>query len=451
MGLGVIAAVLVLAAVWITRSTETNLIDRVDVQLSAAAPTLRDLGGGGGPPGDGRPGGPARTGQIWVGRIESDGTVVTVQAGVLDTDDRLPQIPTDKALAVAADDSSHPFTVSTSGGERVRIAVVRPFGGATVLLGLPLNDVDAAVQRLVTVEVVATSIILALLALTAFCVIRLGVRPIKQMTATATAIAQGELSHRVPDVAPGTEAGELGTALNAMLASIEDAFGERDATEARLRRFAADASHELRTPVTTVRGYAELYRSGGLRDPADLANAMNRTEQEAIRMGTLIEDLLMLARLDQGRPLERHEVNLGRLAVDAVSDAKAVHPTRPITAVVADGVTTLGDEGRLRQVVANLVSNALVHTDGEVPIVVRALRIDERAVLEVTDAGPGLDAEAAAHAFERFYRADKSRSRQHGGSGLGLSIVQAIVEAHGGEVSLTTAPGEGLTVRVSLP
>ncbi len=440
VGLGVVAAVLVLAAVVITRTTETYLIDRIDAQLSAASPNLRDLGGGGPPGTDGRPGGPARTGQIWVGIVEDDGSVTTVQAGILDTDDRLPQISADRAIEVATDPKPHNFTVSTSSGDDVRVAVTRPFGGAnTVLLGLPLNDVSDAVRRLVTVEVVATSVILALLGLVAFWVIRLGVRPIKQMTATATAIAEGELSHRVPEVAPGTEAGELGVALNAMLARIEDAFGERDATEARLRRFAADASHELRTPVTTVRGYAELYRRGGLQEPGELANAMHRTEQEAIRMGTLIEDLLLLARLDQGRPLEQGEVDLGVLAVDAVSDAKAAHPERPITAVVADGVTALGDEGRLRQVVANLVSNALVHTDAHVPVVVRALRSDGRAVLEVTDAGPGLDAEAATQAFERFYRADKS------------SIVQAIVEAHGGEVSLMTAPGEGLTVRVSLP
>jgi two-component system OmpR family sensor kinase len=236
-----------------------------------------------------------------------------------------------------------------------------------------------------------------------------------------------------------------------MMTKIEDAFDERAASEARLRQFIADASHELRTPVTTIRGYAELYRSGGLDDPEELAQAMRRTEQESLRMGSLVEDLLLLARLDQGRALETGAVDLGVLAVDAVSDARAVDPARPVTAAVAEGVAVEGDEGRLRQVVANLVGNALVHTPPGTPVQVTVTRKGSDAVLEVHDDGPGMAEPVAARAFERFYRADPARSRHAGGSGLGLSIVRAIVRAHGGTVGIVTGDGQGTTVRVALP
>ena len=255
----------------------------------------------------------------------------------------------------------------------------------------------------------------------------------------------------MPESDPRTEAGELGAALNTMMTKIEDAFDQRTASEARLRQFVADASHELRTPVTTIRGYAELYRGGGLRDPDELTQAMRRTEQESIRMGSLVEDLLLLARLDQNPKLQAGAVDLGVLAVDAVSDARAVDPDRRITASVAEGVAVDGDEDRLRQVVANLVGNALVHTPPGTPVQVRVDRVDGQARLEVHDDGPGMPAPVADRAFERFYRADPARSRHAGGSGLGLSIVKAIVEAHHGEVAIMSAEGAGTTVRVVLP
>jgi len=255
----------------------------------------------------------------------------------------------------------------------------------------------------------------------------------------------------VPEVAPGTEAGELGSALNQMLTRIEEAFDERTRTEARLRRFAADASHELRTPVATVRGYAELYRAGGLQEPNELSEAMRRTEQEAIRMGSLIEDLLLLARLDQGRPLELGSVDLAALARDTVADARVVHPERDLTAEAPDPIVVQGDDGRLHQVVANLVGNAIVHTPPETRVVVRARVFGPEAMIEVSDDGPGMTQEVADQAFERFYRADPSRSRHKGGSGLGLSIVDAITLAHGGRAELHTAPGEGTTVRIFVP
>jgi two-component system, OmpR family, sensor kinase len=307
------------------------------------------------------------------------------------------------------------------------------------------------VARLVRVEALVTVAVLAVLGLVTWWVVRLGVWPVQRMTKTAAAIADGDLSQRVPDVVRGTEAGELGEALNTMLGRIEHAFAERGRSEARLRQFVADASHELRTPVTTIRGYAELYRTGGLRDEGELDVAMRRTEQEAVRMGSLVEDLLLLARLDQGRPLQRVPVDLDVLVRDAVRDAGAVDPVHPVTAVAAGGVVVPGDADRLRQVVTNLVGNARVHTPPGTPVEVRTSREGDRAVLEVADAGPGMPPEVAERAFERFYRADPARSRHQGGTGLGLAIVQATVDAHGGTVSLSTAPGQGTVVRVELP
>jgi two-component system OmpR family sensor kinase len=271
------------------------------------------------------------------------------------------------------------------------------------------------------------------------------------MTKTAGAIAAGDLSERVPAEPQGTEAAELGDALNRMLTTIEGAFAERAASEARLRRFVADASHELRTPVTTIRGYAELYRHGGLSRPDDLDQAMRRTEQESVRMASLVDDLLLLARLDEGRPLDRETVDLGVLGIDAAADARAVAPDRTVTADVAEGVTVEGDEDRLRQVVGNLVGNALVHTPAGTPVSVTVRDGDGRAVVEVRDDGPGMPPDVAERAFERFSRADASRSRHAGGSGLGLAIVRAIIEAHQGEVTLESTPGSGTTVRVVLP
>jgi two-component system OmpR family sensor kinase len=281
-------------------------------------------------------------------------------------------------------------------------------------------------------------------------VIHLGVRPVQRMTETAGAIAAGDLSQRVPEGRPGTEAGDLGVALNGMLGRIEEAFDQRTASEARLRRFVADASHELRTPLATIRGYAELYRVGALDEPVALDDAMRRTEQESIRMGALVDDLLHLARLDQGRPLEREPVDLVAVAADAVQDAQAVEPDRVVRTRTDDAVVVLGDQARLHQVIANLIANALVHAPGAA-IEVQVRRDADLAVIEVSDDGPGMADEDAARAFERFYRADSSRSRHQGGSGLGLSIVDATVRALGGRSTIATAPGEGTTVRIELP
>jgi two-component system OmpR family sensor kinase len=454
-GMAVVAIVLIGAALVITSTTRTSLVDRVDAQLtSAVISPQRGFGG----PGDGDPnasGQPTYFTNFYVGLVGATGKVATVTTPAFgDTNRPLPKFSTKVALAAVAvsPPRRHPFSVgSVRGSDQWRVLAVAQPNGSQVLIALSLHNVSTSMARIEHVEIAVTLAILAILALVTFFVLRLGLRPIKRMTETATAIAGGDLSHRVPEVAAGTEAGELGLALNSMMTKIEDAFEQRTASEARLRQFIADASHELRTPVTTIRGYAELYRSGGLGDPEDLAQAMRRTEQESIRMGTLVEDLLLLARLDQGRALEAGAVDLGVIAVDAVSDARAVEPNRPLTASVAEGVRVEGDEGRLRQVVANLVGNAVVHTPADTPVVVVVTRNGSDAVLEVSDQGPGMPEPVAARAFERFYRADPARSRHAGGSGLGLSIVKAIVKAHDGTVGIETAPGVGTTVRVTLP
>ncbi len=423
VGLAVVALVLVGAAVFITRATESYLVERIDAQLRTSRRPVQALGGGGvrGRP---RPGAVAPAlSSLYVGVLPPGGTLVAVATPTLRGEDTpLPVVPAGQAEAMAGvPGRAKAFTVGSgpSSDLRYRVLAVRGARGEGLLvLGLPLNDVDAAVRRLVRIEIVATAAVLAILAVVAFWVLRLGVAPIKAMTSTATAIAGGDLSRRVPAAATGTEAAELGSALNGMLGHIEAAFAERTRSEDRLRRFVADASHELRTPVTTIRGYAELYRSGGLADDDELAQAMRRTEQESVRMGRLVDDLLMLARLDQGRPIERAPVDLAALAADGVRDAAAVAPERPVSVVVgAGGVWVDGDEHGLRQVVANLISNALVHTPVTAAVSVAVRAEGGRAVVEVHDEGPGLPDEVAARVFERFYRADPSRSRLRGAHG----------------------------------
>ena len=440
-GMAAIAAVLAIAAVFITRTTEQHLVAQVDTQLERANIPR-------GPRPGGAPGN-ERFSNLYVGYFDDDDRLITIVEPRLAGTVSHPDVPAGRAHAAAR--THEAFTVSGESGGRYRVVAFPERTGLTVVMALPLNDVDDAVGRLIAVEVAATTFVLTVLGLVAWWVIRLGVRPIKQMTETASAIAAGELSHRVPDVAVGTEAGELGVALNQMLGRIEEAFDDRTRSEERLKQFVADASHELRTPITTIRGYAELYRNGGLRQRDELDEALRRTEQESIRMGGLVDDLLQLARLDQGRPLARERVDISALARDAARDAQAVDPERSIT-VDADGALVVsGEEARLRQVLANLLTNALVHTEPGTPVVVRVGRVGDDAVLEVIDRGAGMSRVVAERAFERFFRADPSRSRHRGGTGLGLAIVDATVAAHGGTVALDTAPGAGTTVRVALP
>jgi two-component system OmpR family sensor kinase len=443
----------VAVAFTVTRTTEAYLVERVDAQLQSDRFPGRQLGRG---EGRGRGHGPDMApSSAYVGFVDDVGVLQTVVTPNLTGNELPPPDLPDDLIDPAGMGPSKPLTVGTDppSGTRYRVVVEREApDGALRVVALPLDDVDSLMSRLITVELLASALILILLALLGFWMVKLGLTPLKQMTRTATAIAGGDLSSRVPPVAPGTEAGELGTALNRMLGRIEEAFDERTRSEARLRQFVSDASHELRTPVTTIRGYAELYRAGGLDDPEQLDQAMRRTEDEAIRLGTMVDDLLLLARLDQGRPLDQAPVDLAVIVRDAAADARAVAPDRDVTTAVEGPVVVLGDEGRLRQVVANLVGNALVHTPAGTAVdLTAAVHADGRAVLAVHDHGPGIPAEVAERVFERFYRQDPARSRHHGGSGLGLAITQAIVNAHGGEIRLDPRPGGGSTFEVSLP
>jgi two-component system, OmpR family, sensor kinase len=352
------------------------------------------------------------------------------------------------------------FTVGSQGdGPQYRVAALGLTNGSTLVVAIPLAELARTLNRLLLIAGAVTLAVLATMALLSMVTVRRGLRPLEKIEVTAEAIAAGDLSRRVEETDPRTEVGRLGVSLNVMLGRIEEAMDERRASEEALRRFLADASHELRTPLTSIRGYAELFRRGASDDPADTALAMRRIEQEGERMGVLVEDLLFLARAGQGRPIAHDPVDLVRVARDAVHDARAVDPSREIGLDAPDALILPGDDDRLRQVLANLLSNALTHTPAGTPVTVRVRADDGWAEIEVDDRGPGLVAEEAAQVFEPFYRADPARGRVHEGdepeegkgTGLGLAIVAAIAEAHGGSVRVVSDPGDGATFTVRLP
>jgi len=340
---------------------------------------------------------------------------------------------------------------ATEGGTRYRVrASYEPELNSQLIVARSLGDVDGTLNRLVLIEVLVTAAVLIAIALLGLWVVRLGLRPLDAIGGTAAAIAAGDLSRRVEHASERTEIGRLGLALNAMLGQIEAAFKARSASERKLRRFVADASHELRTPLAAVRAYAELFTRGADRRPHDLKRAMAGIERESERMSGLVEDLLLLARLDEGRPLEREEVELDRVVTEAVETAVTVEPERPIE-LDAEPTAVLGDGDRLRQIVDNLLSNVRAHTPPRAPVHVTVGRENGSAMIVVADSGPGMSAEEAAHVFERFYRADASRARSSGGVGLGLAIVAAVADAHGGTVSARSEPGKGAAFEITLP
>ena len=353
-----------------------------------------------------------------------------------------------------------PGTAPDSKGWRVRIFSIENLPGS-IAVALPLDDVAETVDE--AAALVLSVGLLGTLGATgiAYWAVTRQFRPLSQVEKTAAAIAAGDLSRRVEVGNPATEIGRLSRSLNAMLAHIEAAFAARMKSETKMRRFVQDASHELRTPLVTIRGFSELYRHGALQKPEEVGAAMGRIESEAKRMGQLVEDLLTLARVDEQRPLEYAPVDLMILGNDAAMDARASAPNRQIRVVGLDGngpqsAPTVGDEARLRQVVANLMTNALRYTpDGspiEVAVGVQPVIHDRMdAVLEVRDHGPGISEEDAARVFERFYRADSSRYRETGGTGLGLAIVAALVAQHDGTVRLSETEGGGATLSIRLP
>jgi two-component system OmpR family sensor kinase len=448
-GMVLVAVVLAGVAAFLTSSIRARLLEQVDARLTAFADG--DRGG----PSDSRderpaPGDDSQASDAYQGYVDAEGNLTTRY--VPNAGRGAEQVPAIDPADLPRTGSEVLTTGSADGSVTFRV-LARHVGDLTLITALPLDDVEATISQLVWVEVGGSLVILAALGAVGWWVMHLGIRPIKEMTDTATRIAAGDLDVRVPEQTPGTESNALAGALNLMLTRIQGALDERAASQERLQRFVADASHELRTPVTTIRGYAELYRRGALGDPAMLDDAMRRTEQEATRMGRLVEDMLVLAKLDQQRPLDRREVDVVALAHDAVTDARAAHPDWPVADVDTGSAVVIvsGDEDRLRQVLANVVGNALVHTGPDVPIEVRVRDSDTEVVVEVQDHGPGMDPELARRVTERFFRADPARSRHRGGSGLGLAIADAAVAAHGGSLHVDSRPGEGTTVRIVLP
>ncbi len=323
--------------------------------------------------------------------------------------------------------------------------------GTVLVVAVPLSGIDHDLAHLAAIEVLVSVVALAGLGVLSWWVVRRGLRPLREMTGTARAIAAGDLSRRVDHTEEGTEVGQLGQALNTMLGEIEQAFAARAASEERLRRFLADASHELRTPLTSIRGYAEMFDRGVRDRPEDLAVAMAHIRSEADRMGVLVEDLLLLARLDQQRPMAQEPVDLAAIVQDAASAARVAHPDRSVSVDAPALAPVLGDPVRIRQVIDNLVTNALVYSPPDGPVDV-TVRVDGAAAeITVADRGPGVAPEDRHRIFEPFQRLDRSRTRATGGVGLGLAIVAAIVRGHGGAVSVDARPGGGSMFRVLLP
>lgn len=328
--------------------------------------------------------------------------------------------------------------------------LVAPAGnGYTSLLATPTTQVTDALDRLLVIEATAIAVLLGVISAGAWLVLRRGLRPLEKMAATARQISAGDLRQRVDPGTVSSEVAELGTAINTMLDGLEIAFAEREATEVRLRQFLADVSHELRTPLTSIQGFAELFRLNGEQARVDLPTILRRIEQESARMKVLVEDLLLLARLDQQPAVEALPTDLVVIAADACTDAVAGDPSRPVSLDAPEALEVMGDPAHLRQAVSNLLSNALHHTPGGTSIEVACRRQGTVAVLSVRDHGPGLSAEALSHVFDRFWQGDKARVGS--GSGLGLSIVAAIAAEHGGAAHAANAPGGGAEFSIGLP
>ena len=441
-----VAVVGIVAALAIVRTLEARLLADIDSELqrvprtidAASADTVR------------RQLAPAFVDVRRIAVIQTgpQGTVVrSLPSGPEEAPDPLPEI-----AGVTA--PSGPMTINSVAGSHLRfraVASTTPNGGM-VLAAISLEEVDGAVADARQVMLGAGLLALAAVAMGSWVVIRLGLRPVDRMVLTARRIADGHITERVPVRSPDSEVGQLGTALNRMLDRVSDAFDARTASEARMRRFVADASHELRTPLTAIRGYAEL--SSHSTDPAERAAAMARVEQAAVRMAALVDDLVLLARLDQGRPLAADPLDLSQVVMDAVADARTLEPEPEryfeIIAPVV-GTTVFGDRARLRQVVDNLLANVREHTPPYTRVAVTVVGRNDGVMLVVRDDGPGMLEEDAAHAFDRFWQAPATDAHPRHGTGLGLAIVADLVHAHGGTIELDTAPGRGTCVTICLP
>ncbi len=466
--LGVIAlsAIGLVAADLVTYSKLSSfLIQRTDTALNAAHQAVEGAltgprgGGPGGGPGDGISALTAAAPGDYIELRQLDGTVVGhsfVPQFSGTKEPPAPKLPATIHLPAAPEgerDRVAYLTVPAQSGHgrwRVRASIEPSAPNRILIVAASLAEVDSTLHQLLLIELLVTALVLVAIGGVGAWVIRLSLRPLDAIETTAAAIAAGDLTQRVDLADEQTEVGRLGLALNAMLAQIEEAFKAREASERKLRRFVADASHELRTPLAAVRAYAELFTRGAADRPDDLARSMSGISREAERMSVLVDDLLLLARLDEGRPLEREPVELADVVGEAVDAARAVEPGRPIT-VSLEPATVTGDRDRLRQIVDNLLANVRAHTAPDTAVQVTLAHVDGTAEISVADSGPGLTEEQASHVFERFYRADPSRARTRGGVGLGLAIVSAVAHAHGGDVSARSAPGEGATFSIVLP
>lgn len=451
IGYAVVLVMVIAGGLAVVRIQESYLTELLDRQLqNAIGPVLRGPGRAPPPTNEAEPQAQplprdvdAPVSDLYLARVTADEVQPVIVGQLLDDQ---PAITAAEALS-AARTRGTPFTVSgVEGVNRFRALAIRPADATDpVIVALPMTVVDDAVERLTFTLLVGIALIAAVLGLIVFWVEMLGVRPIRRLTATADAIGRGERDLRAEDPGDRTEAAHLARAFNLML-------DERDEGEERLRRFVADASHELRTPLTSIRGYVDLLREGG-EEPAERADMLRRMASETGRMTDLVEDLLLLARLDEHRPLHEEPVDLRSLLEDAALDARVLQPDRPVSLDIPghEPLIVTGDAFRLQQVVAALVHNALVHTEPGAPIELGARLGLDTATIIVADGGAGMDTETAEHAFDRFVRGDGSRSRASGGAGLGLAIARAVVEAHGGTITLTTAPGEGTRFTIDLP
>ena len=390
-------------------------------------------GPGGGPGGGGSP----VLADVYVGRIAADGRLVTLLAPAND-----PQL---RPKLSGRDHFPTPTTVETSAGRapRVRVVMVPVPDGSRAVFAVSTSRADDAAERLVVTLAIAGLVVLAVMALVVWWVIRLGLRPIQHMTEAADAIAAGARDRRVEVPADGTEAARLGQALNTMIDTSQ-------AAETRLRQFVADASHELRTPLTTLRGYSSLHASGGLPDQVAVDDAMRRINEESTRMSRIVEELLLLADLDEHRTPAHERVDLAPILTDLAVDLRVVQPERPVEITGPDSVAVMGDRDQLTQAIAALTTNALRYTPSTSVIELRISAEVNTARIEVVDHGPGIDSEHLPHLFDRFYRADTGRARRSGGNGLGLAIVASIVTAHGGTYGVESGPGSGSTFWIEL-
>ncbi len=444
IGVGIVLTIFVGSALAIVIGQRDFMIDQLDTRLELVRP-LANPRGLLPPPGPAEPDTESAPpiSDLYVAAVAADGSVTVISSGQLLQDEPdlsrlesgLPVAPT--FLTVAGKTSTTDFRV-----------LVTPGGTDnpdTLVVAIPLDDITKTMSRLIFTFLAVGLLIVATLGSVGWWVIRLGLQPIAEVTETADAIAGGDRDKRAPERTESTEAGRLAKALNVML-------DQRDAAEDRLREFVSDASHELRTPLTSIRGYLDVYAAGGFRADGDLDDVVRRMQAESLRMSVLVEDLLTLASLDEKRSLARSPIDIGLLVRDAADNARVTQPERTIVVSGPEpgALTFDGDASLIQQVIAGLVDNALIYTPPEAKIELSVHDLGDTVEISVSDDGPGMSSDAAAKAFDRFYRGDHSRSRQNGGSGLGLAIAQSIVKAHGGTLDVVTSPGHGCTFTIRL-